>query len=605
MLVKMASSSRSNRMVLAAAAANNNKDNNIQIDPGVHFKVVSDDNYDSHNIITEINNKVFQQIMRQKHSIENRKNIVTPEVLEILTSLTSSTSCSRDTKEWLPPVSKLVEDYHSDSTFLGSKIPSCSRNLFEVDDFQHDTEMEEEPQHLNQTTNVDAPIENIVDETTQVGKDGLRPPKKTNIRMMKKYNKVNGKNNKLKPNPCINKKCQNKCAAKFTENERQNVFDEYWALIDSRQKDFLLKCVREVAVKRQRVQHESRRNLTREYFLPKGSDSIQVCRQFILSTLDISRKRLQYTIENSSPVGTAKKDGRGKGRPKNKTSDKILSDLDAFIQKLPAMKSHYCRASTTKKYLPCEFENIKRLYLVYKSYCTQNDLNFVSLHKFRNIFNTKYNIGFHVPKKDKCRMCSKFENTILMRELNEHEKQLQALHEIEKNECKEMFLFDQNLSKAHGNFLCISFDLQKVLNTPQGQNMNLYYSRKYSVFNCTVYESGTQNSYAYLWGESTGQRGANEIVTCIFKYLCDLDKRNTYSSIALYCDSCSGQNKNRAMMAMIQYTLEKKLKFIKEIKLCFLLPGHTYMPVDSIHATIEHYTKNKSVWAPSEWGTLI
>lgn len=29
------------------------------------------------------------------------------------------------------------------------------------------------------------------------------------------------------------------------------------------------------------------------------------------------------------------------------------------------------------------------------------------------------------------------------------------------------------------------------------------------------------------------------------------------------------------------------------------------MSVDSILATIEHYTKNKSVWAPSEWGTLI
>lgn len=97
-------------MVLAAAAANNIKD--IQIDPGVHSKVVSDDNYDSHNIITEINNKVFQQIMKQKHSIENTKNIVTPEVLEILTSLASSTSCSRDTKEWLPPISKIVEDYN-------------------------------------------------------------------------------------------------------------------------------------------------------------------------------------------------------------------------------------------------------------------------------------------------------------------------------------------------------------------------------------------------------------------------------------------------------------------------------------------------------------
>jgi len=142
-------------------------------------------------------------------------------------------------------------------------------------------------------------------------------------------------------------------------------------------------------------------------------------------------------------------------------------------------------------------------------------------------------------------MCSKFENTKLTKELNENEIQLQTLHEIEKNECKEMFIFNQYLSIARSNFLCISFDLQKVLNTPQGQNMNLYYSRKYSVFNCTVYESGTQNSYAYLWDESTDQRGANGIAfssiyviwireMCWCGLLLSTSKKSTFSKIT--CD---------------------------------------------------------------------
>lgn len=109
---------------------------------------------------------------------------------------------------------------------MGGKFPSCSRELFQIDDLQHDTEMEEEPQQLDQiTNNNDASIGNIhlnvVEETTQIGKDGLRPNKKTNIRTMKKYNKVNGKDNKLKPNPCIYKRCQNKCPVKFTEDERK------------------------------------------------------------------------------------------------------------------------------------------------------------------------------------------------------------------------------------------------------------------------------------------------------------------------------------------------------------------------------------------------
>jgi len=76
------------------------------------------------------------------------------------------------------------------------------------------------------------------------------------------------------------------------------------------------------------------------------------------------------------------------------------------------------------------------------------------------------------------------------KELTEEEQKLKTIHDEENTAVKEMFLFDQNLSKAKGNFLCVSFDLPKVLNIPQGQIMNLYYSLKYSMFNLTVYESG-------------------------------------------------------------------------------------------------------------------
>lgn len=63
-----------------------------------------------------------------------------------------------------------------------------------------------------------------------------------------------------------------------------------------------------------------------------------------------------------------------------------------------------------------------------------------------------------------------------------------------------------------------------------------------------------------------------------------------FKSVSLYCDSCSGQNKNRAMVTMLHTT---KFEFIQEIKITFLLPGHTYMPVDSVHASIERFVKNK------------
>lgn len=279
-----------------------------------------------------------------------------------------------------------------------------------------------------------------------------------------------------------------------------------------------------------------------------------------------------------------------------------MKQLDEFIQKLPAVSSHYCRASSVKKYLPAEFQNILRVYKMYTEYCKTHEYSAVFKYIFRNVFTKKYNLGFHLPKKDKCWLCTTYENTINPNTDRDTEEN-QKLHIKEKEECKAMFLqYQKNTDSAS---LCISFDLQKVLNTPTGNNINLYYSRKYNTYNCTIYESKTRNSYCYLWGESTGNRGCNEIVSCLFKYLMEINYRNHIISLFLFCDSCAGQNKNRAMFSMLYYALKYKLSNINNIKITFLLPGHTYMPVDSIHATIERFVSKKTVWAPSEWATLV
>lgn len=68
--------------------------------------------------------------------------------------------------------------------------------------------------------------------------------------------------------------------------------------------------------------------------------------------------------------------------------------------------------------------------------------------------------------------------------------------------------------------------------------------------------------------------------------------------VSLHCDSCSGQNKNRSTLVMLFYFLAESSK-IKSIKITFLLPVHTYMPVDSIHGTIERFIKNHTVWKPN------
>lgn len=209
----------------------------------------------------------------------------------------------------------------------------------------------------------------------------------------------------------------------------------------------------------------------------------------------------------------------------------------------------------------------------------------VSLRTYKREFD-KYNLSFHVPKKDKCTACNCFENTV---EKSDADIAEHRVHLAEKDATYREHAHDQEQS-AQGGLLCGSFDLEKVLNTPAGDSMLLYYSRKYSVYNLTVYESKTRKGLCNLWGESDAQRGAVEVGTCIWHWLCSLvpddaeaNSDPPISHVIMYCDCCGGQNRNRYMVAMLIHAI-RTLPF-ETLELKFLLPGHTYMQVKQFHWT--------------------
>ena len=71
-----------------------------------------------------------------------------------------------------------------------------------------------------------------------------------------------------------------------------------------------------------------------------------------------------------------------------------------------------------------------------------------------------------------------------------------------------------------------------------------------------------------------------------------------------YCDNCTGQNKNKVIFSMLKYFLERSAN-IQTIQINYLLAGHTYMPVDSMHAIIEREIKKLIVWGPSQWPSFM
>ncbi|CAG9817185.1 unnamed protein product [Phaedon cochleariae] len=220
-----------------------------------------------------------------------------------------------------------------------------------------------------------------------------------------------GKN--VKENPCI-EGCANSCKD-IGEDRRKLLFENYWALSHQRKKDFIVNHIDIHEVKRRRIETESRKSLTRNYFLPKGDEKIKVCRRFFMRTLDVSDKLLRYTENSRSDIETSKIYERGKHDPKNKTPASYTDYVISFINKLPAVPSHYCRKDGTRKYLPTEFKNISNLYRIYGKFMDQENINKkpnkVSLQVFKKIFKNDFNIGFHIPKKDKCLKCEKYKNS--------------------------------------------------------------------------------------------------------------------------------------------------------------------------------------------------
>lgn len=75
--------------------------------------------------------------------------------------------------------------------------------------------------------------------------------------------------------------------------------------------------------------------------------------------------------------------------------------------------------------------------------------------------------------------------------------------------------------------------------------------------------------------------------------------------ILFYSDTCAGQNKNSHVAAMLLCVIQARLNLIINQK--FLVPGHTHMKRDLIHALIERRKKNcnKELHIPRYWFNLV
>ena len=135
----------------------------------------------------------------------------------------------------------------------------------------------------------------------------------------------------------------------------------------------------------------------------------------------------------------------------------------------------------------------------------------------------------------------------------------------------------------------------------------VYYKRLLSSYNFVIvdltrHHFDKPSAHCYLWDEMNGNRGSNEIASCLFDF-CNRAAEAGVQFIDFFSDNCGGQNRNRLVAAMLHHVVQATQ--LEEITVNYLVKGHTENQADTIHSMVEAKKASAKLFLPSEWATVI
>ncbi len=384
----------------------------------------------------------------------------------------------------------------------------------------------------------------------------------------------------------------NRQCADFSEADREGIFKSTWETLTWDQKKVMVMGLVDVSQVKQRTTGpvESRRQFTLSYYLRKDHVRKPVCKKMFLSTTGLGEWSVRAWATSVEPqqiegqIGRARRQSRYYAR-----SDEARAFLKQFLEKLPKLPSHYCRASSSKLYLEPIVDTKVKLYQLYCDTCKEKGKTPLS-HALVEEEVKKMNLSLFKPKKDQCDTCVSHEaGNITDEDWQCHRAAVEAARKEKATDKKHALEEDEKKT------LVLTMDLQAVLLAPRLQASALYYKTKLCVHNFTMFDLVSRDAVCYVWHEGEGGLTASEFASCVIDYLTSHLEYETY---ILYSDGCTYQNRNVILASALNRFAKQHGKIIIQK---ILEKGHTQMEVDSVHATIERKLKNKSIFCPADY----
>lgn len=298
---------------------------------------------------------------------------------------------------------------------------------------------------------------------------------------------------------------------------------------------------------------------------------------------------------STNPAGVEK---RGKAANPHKTKEIDIQAVRDFITSIPKYESHYCRASSQRKYLHHNLTKAK-LYRKYKEERAFKNLSFVSGFIFRKIFIRDFNLSFKRRHTDTCRTCDEIATGLRSNLFKESAKvklrQRMLAHKDLVYKSNARFALDVKEAKeSNDEIVVLTFDLKKTLETPSLTASDAFYKRQLWTYNLCIYDEIKKKAYMYIWSENIASRGGQEIGSCLVEHLKNHIPQNT-KTVKLYSDACGGQNRNIKLTLMLKKFLHDLLPdtSLESIQQKYFVPGHSYNSCDRCFGLIEKAKKNR------------
>ena len=147
------------------------------------------------------------------------------------------------------------------------------------------------------------------------------------------------------------------------------------------------------------------------------------------------------------------------------------------------------------------------------------------------------------------------------------------------------------------------FDFHKNINCPKLSCQQSYYASKLSTYAFGIHSGETTKGTTYLWPETIAAKNPDALLSCLYLHLTETEEKNRSWNI-FWADNTRSQNKNYTVVMFFDHLVTSG--FRKRIDYKFMIPGHSYAPVDRDAGRAESvFRVQQTIETPHDFADLI